>query len=72
MFMPDLVKVNTSSEIKWRNDSNLPHNVVGMYKKTTFDSQSVSQSQQNATIIDSGFIQPHESWEYNFNDNGGF
>ena len=56
MFMPDLVKVNTSSEIKWRNDSNLPHNVVGTYKKTTFGSQSVSQSQQNATIIDSGFI----------------
>lgn len=64
MFMPDLVKVNAGSGIKWRNDSNLPHNVVGTYKKTTFG----SQSQQNATIIDSGFIQPHESWEYNFND----
>jgi plastocyanin len=69
MFMPDLVKVNAGSEIKWRNDSNLPHNVVGTYKKLHLVQ---SQSQQNATIIDSGFIQPHESWEYNFNDNGVF
>jgi plastocyanin len=67
MFMPDLVKVNAGSEIKWRNDSNLPHNVVGTYKKTT-----QPQPRQNATIIDSGFIQPHDSWEYNFNDKGVF
>jgi plastocyanin len=66
MFMPDLVKVNAGSEIKWRNDSNLPHNVVGTYIKT-----SGSQPQQNVTI-DSGFIQPHESWKHNFNDKGIF
>jgi plastocyanin len=66
MFMPDLVKVNAGSEIKWRNDSNLPHNVVATYKKT-----SGSQLQQNVTI-DSGFIEPHESWKYNFNDKGVF
>jgi plastocyanin len=69
MFMPDIVKIKPGSEIKWRNDSNLPHNVVGTYKKLHLVQ---SQSQQNATIIDSGFIQPHESWEYNFNDNGVF
>jgi plastocyanin len=67
MFMPDIVKVNAGSEIKWRNDSNLPHNVVGTYKKTTFG----SQPQQNVTV-DSGFIQPYESWKYNFNDSGVF
>jgi plastocyanin len=66
MFMPDLVKVNGGSEIKWRNDSNLPHNVVGTFKKTFG-----SQLQQNVTI-DSGFIEPHESWKYNFNDKGVF
>ena len=66
MFMPDLVKVKGGSEIKWRNDSNLPHNVVGTFKKTFG-----SQLQQNVTI-DSGFIEPHESWKYNFNDKGVF
>jgi plastocyanin len=66
MFMPDIVKIKPGSEIKWRNDSNLPHNVVGTYKKT-----SGSQLQQNVTI-DSGFIEPHESWKYNFNDKGVF
>jgi plastocyanin len=66
MFMPDLVKINAGSEIKWRNDSNLPHNVVGTYKKT-----SDSQSQQK-TSIDSGFIEPHETWKYDFNDKGIF
>ena len=67
MFMPDLVKVNAGSEIKWPNNSNLPHNVVGTYKKTASGSQS--QSQQNVTV-DSGFIQPGESWNYVFNDKG--
>ena len=65
MFMPDLVKVNAGSEIKWPNNSNLPHNVVGIYKKTA----SGPQSQQNVTV-DSGFIQPGESWNYVFNDKG--
>jgi plastocyanin len=67
MFMPDTVKINTGSVIKWLNTSTLPHNVVGSYNKTAFGSQ------QNHTItIDSGFIQPNELWKYNFNDNGVF
>jgi plastocyanin len=65
VFMPDLVNVNSGSEIEWPNNSNLPHNVVGTYKKTA----SGSQSQQNETV-DSGFIQPGESWQYVFNDKG--
>jgi plastocyanin len=66
MFMPDIVQIKPGSEIKWRNDSNLPHNVVGAYRKTIS-----SRPQQNITI-DSGFIQPHGSWKYNFNDKGVF
>jgi plastocyanin len=49
------------------NDSNLPHNVVGTYRKTPSSSQP--QQHQNVTI-DSGFIQPGESWKYVFNDKG--
>jgi plastocyanin len=69
VFMPDLVNVNSGSEIKWPNNSNLPHNVVGTYEKTTSGSQPQSQTQQNVTV-DSGFIQPGESWNYVFNDKG--
>lgn len=65
MFMPDTVKVNNGSVITWFNDSNLPHNVVGTYKKTASDSQQQIQ-------IDSDFIGPNKSWKYNFNDEGVF
>jgi plastocyanin len=65
VFMPDLINVNSGSEIKWPNNSNLPHNVVGTYEKTA----SGSQTQHNVTV-DSGFIQPGESWQYVFNDKG--
>jgi plastocyanin len=61
MFMPDIVKVSAGSEITWVNNSNLPHNVIGTYKKTTSASP---------VAVDSGFIQPNESWRYNFNDAG--
>lgn len=63
MFMPDTVKVNTGSVITWVNNSNLPHNVVGTFKKTAAGSQ---------ITVDSRFIQPNESWSYNFNDAGVF
>lgn len=57
MFMPNTVKVSAGSVITWVNNSNLPHNVVGTYKET---------------VSDSRFIQPNESWSYNFNDAGVF
>jgi plastocyanin len=63
MFMPDTIKVSTGSSIIWSNNSNLPHNIVGTYKKNA-DGSSVA--------VDSGFIQPNESWRYNFNDPGIF
>jgi plastocyanin len=66
IFMPDTVEINPDSEVKWRNDSNLPHNVVGTYEET---STTNSNPQQNITI-DSGFIQPHGSWKYRFSGSG--
>ncbi|HYX55428.1 MAG TPA: plastocyanin/azurin family copper-binding protein [Nitrososphaeraceae archaeon] len=65
MFMPDTVKVNAGSMITWFNNSNLPHNVVGIYKKTG------SGSQQQIPV-DSGFIESNRSWKYSFNDDGVF
>jgi plastocyanin len=65
MFMPDTVKVNAGSVITWLNNSNVPHNVVGTYKKTTSGSQQQIQ-------VDSSFIEPNGSWKYNFNDDGVF
>ena len=63
MFMPDIVKVKTGSVLTWFNNSNLPHNIVGIYKKSASGSE---------IPVDSGIIQPNESWRYNFNDAGIF
>lgn len=63
MFMPDTVKVKTGSVLTWFNNSNLPHNIVGIYKKSASGSE---------IPVDSGIIQPNESWRYNFNVNGVF
>jgi plastocyanin len=64
MFMPDTVKVKPGSVLTWFNNSNLPHNIVGIYKRNLSGSQQIP--------VDSGIIQPNESWRYNFNDNGVF
>jgi plastocyanin len=66
MFMPDTVKVRPGSVLTWFNNSNLPHNVVGIYYKNTTGSSSIPVS------VDSGIIQPNESWRYNFKGNGIF
>ncbi len=66
MFMPDTVKVRPGSVLTWFNNSNLPHNVVGIYYKNTTGSSSIPVS------VDSGIIQSNESWRYNFNGNGIF
>jgi plastocyanin len=63
MFMPDAIKVTSGSVITWINNSNLPHNVVGIYKETASGSQ---------IRVDSGFIQPDESWRYKFENDGVF
>jgi plastocyanin len=64
MFMPDTVKVKPGSVLTWFNNSNLPHNIVGIYKRNASGSQQIP--------VDSGIIQPNESWRYNFNDDGVF
>ena len=64
MFMPDTVKVKPGSVLTWFNNSNLPHNIVGIYKRNASGSEQIP--------VDSGIIQPNESWRYNFNDNGVF
>jgi plastocyanin len=64
MFMPDTVKVKPGLVLTWFNNSNLPHNVVGIYNRNATGSQQIS--------VDSGIIQPNESWRYNFKYNGVF
>jgi plastocyanin len=59
MFMTDTVKVNSGSVLTWYKNSNLPHNIVGIYKKS---------AARSPIPVDSGIIQPNESWRYNFND----
>jgi plastocyanin len=62
MFMPGSVKLEAGSSLQWINTSNLPHNIVGIYK--TLSGQE--------THLDSGFIKNGESWRYTFNDEGVF
>ena len=51
MFMPVTVKINPDSKVKWRNDFNLPHKVVGTYNKSALGSQPLQR-----ITIDSDFI----------------
>ena len=62
MFMPSSVKLEAGSSLQWINTSNLPHNLVGVYK---------TSSGQEAHL-DSGFINNGESWKYTFNEEGVF
>jgi plastocyanin len=72
MFMPDTVKVRPGSVLTWFNNSNLPHNVVGIYYKYNNTSGPSSSSSPIPVSVDSGIIQPNEFWRYNFNGNGIF
>ncbi len=88
MFVPKIVLIDTDSEIRWSNPSNLPHNVVGAFNQTApIDiSSAASMISENSTgtnnntilepsgviTIDSGFIEPNASWEYRFDKEGVF
>jgi hypothetical protein len=50
MFLPDAVKVNFGTTLKWSNESNILHNVVGIYKTAS-----------GSVPVDSGFI-GHKAW----------
>jgi len=62
MYMPDAAVTQAGSTVKWINESNVPHNVVGTYK---------TESGQ-ATNIDSGFFDGGESFQYKFAEKGTF
>ena len=62
MFMPGSVKLEVGSSLQLINTSNLPHNIVGIYK--------TSSGQE--THLDSGFFNNGESWRYTFNNEGVF
>jgi plastocyanin len=62
MFMPGSVKLEVGSSMQRINTSNLPHNIVGIYKT----------SSRQETHLDSGFFNNGESWRYTFNDEGVF
>jgi plastocyanin len=61
MFMPDAVEVGAGTTIKWFNDSNVPHNVVGAYR-----------TDSGSKMVDSGFIERGRSWQYSFEEQGEF
>ena len=62
VFLPDAVKISPGTTLKWVNESNVPHNVIGVYK-------SANGSQ---VAVDSGFIEHNRSWQYPFNEQGVF
>jgi plastocyanin len=88
MFVPKAVLIGTGTEIRWSNPSNLPHNVVGAFNQTTASDASNTTSiiPENSTnsnnntdlesagviAIDSGFIEPNASWQYQFDKEGVF
>lgn len=63
MFLPNAIAIDSGSAIRWPNPSNLPHNVVGLFSQT---------AAETSEKIDSGFIDPGESWQYRFEKEGVF
>lgn len=61
MFMPGTVTVDAGTTIRWLNDSNVPHNVVGAYR-----------TESGSTVVDSGFIERGRSWQHGFEEAGVF
>ena len=60
MFLPNTVKIGIGTTLKWINTSDMPHNVVGVYK--TLSGKQIP--------IDSGFMQKGDSWKYTFGEQG--
>jgi plastocyanin len=61
MFMPNAIVVDAGSTVRWTNPSNLPHNVVGIFNKTT------AQDALNST----GLIIDNSTNSTNNNTNSG-
>lgn len=60
MFLPNTVKIDVGTTLKWINTSDMPHNVVGIYK--TISGKQIP--------IDSGFMQKGDSWKFTFGEEG--
>jgi plastocyanin len=63
VFLPHAVRIDSGSTIRWLNDSNIPHNVVGIY---------TNNASSSTTRIDSGFFEAGRSFQYLFVDKGTF
>jgi len=61
MYMPDLAIAKAGSSVRWVNESNIQHNVVGSYKTEAGEEK-----------IDSGFFKANEDWEHTFSEKGTF
>ena len=88
MFVPNAVIIyDAGSVVRWSNPSNLPHNVVGVFNQTiasnaanttdiipenSTENSSNTNAETSAVAIDSGFIQPNQSWQYRFDKEGIF
>lgn len=88
MFVPNAVIIyDAGSVVRWSNPSNLPHNVVGVFNQTiasnaanttgiipenSTGNSSNTNAETSAVAIDSGFIQPNQSWQYRFDKEGIF
>lgn len=88
MFVPNAVIIyDAGSIVRWSNPSNLPHNVVGVFNQTiasntanttgiipenSTENSSNTNAETSAVAIDSGFIQPNQSWQYRFDKEGIF
>jgi plastocyanin len=63
VFLPNTVRVEPGSSIRWLNESNVPHNVVGTYFRN---------STAENVHIDSGFFGKDRNFRYEFDDEGIF
>ena len=63
VFLPHSAKVPSGSSVRWVNDSNIPHNVVGTYSNS--DSPEI-------TRVDSGFFGAGRAFQYVFDGAGVF
>jgi plastocyanin len=61
MYMPDVAVTKAGSSVRWVNESNIQHNVVGSYKTEAGEEK-----------IDSGFFKANEDWEHTFSEKGTF
>lgn len=61
MFLPRAATVESGSTVRWFNESNIPHNVVGTYLKNS-----------TSVHIDSGFFERDGRFQYAFDETGVF